>query len=179
MTYYIPFVLVGLLCLFGLAVLVITMNLVYAAFALFTVLLGVAAAFAVVGADFLAVTQLIVYVGGILILLMFGLMLSRRTGDQMPRSQVSNQLPAAVLAGGLVGWLGKTYWALPPTGNLPMPGADTGTTKPIGIMLLSDYLLAFEVLSFLLLLALVAAAYLTRRPGLPGRDTRTSTPTAS
>ena len=55
-----------------------TRNVMYAALCLFIALLGVAALYVLAGADFLAITQLLIYVGGVLVLLIFGVMLTHR-----------------------------------------------------------------------------------------------------
>jgi NADH-quinone oxidoreductase subunit J len=62
----------------GLLALLFTRQLIYAAFLLFGILLGIAAIYVFAGADFLAVSQLVVYVGGILVLLIFGIMLTQK-----------------------------------------------------------------------------------------------------
>ncbi|MDX2062481.1 MAG: NADH-quinone oxidoreductase subunit J [Bacteroidia bacterium] len=138
-----------------------TRNLIYLAFGLFAILLAVAGSFALAGADFLAVTHVLVYVGGILVLLVFGILLSRSRELGVPSTRIRGGALALVsglaLAGGLA-------WVFNPLGVEPQLPTHAATAAPLGRQLLSTYLGAFEALSFLLLLALIGAAYLVRKP---------------
>lgn len=145
---------------------VLTRNLMYAAFALFLALLGIAALFVLAGADFLAVTQLMVYVGGILVLLIFGIMLTR-TADPGATSQTPNRV--------LVG-LGRRFWGLAVSvvlfgilflvivqANFTLVGHtlnNRSTIRTLGLELMTTHVLPFEIAGILLLVALVGAAYL-------------------
>jgi len=68
-------------------------NILYAAFFLLLALLGVAGIYVLVGADFLAATQIIVYVGGVLILLMFGIMLTHKNPNLQIQKKVEESVP--------------------------------------------------------------------------------------
>lgn len=144
----------------------LTRNLMYAAFALFLALLGVAALFVLAGADFLAVAQLMVYVGGILVLLIFGIMLTR-TADPEATSETPNRVLVA---------LGNRFWGVVVSvglfvvlflvivqANFALVG-DTlnsrSTIRTLGVELMTTHLLPFEIAGILLLIALVGAAYL-------------------
>src|SRR5438552_16229135 len=83
------------------AIVVFSSSLIYSAFALLFTFFGVAALYVFLGADFLAATQLVIYVGGILILLLFGVMLTHKLYDLDLRSEVTQFLPAAIIVGGL------------------------------------------------------------------------------
>ncbi len=138
----------------------------YAAFALFMALLGVAALFVLAGADFLAVTQLLVYVGGILVLLIFGIMLTRTTPKDTT-SQTPNRVDIAL---GRTGWgvvIGLTVFALlvvvlsMANFRLDSPALSSRSTiRTLGVELMTSHLLPFEIAGVLLLVALVGAAYL-------------------
>jgi NADH-quinone oxidoreductase subunit J len=143
--------------------LALTRKLVYAAFMLFSVLFGVAALFVLAGAEFLAVGQILVYVGGILILVIFGIMLTDKQLMQQPRTELVN-LPAGILiAGGLMAVFGymAVHVGTPP--SLHAPAATVFSTKELGVEIFSHYMLPFELVSVLLLVALVGAAYIARR----------------
>ena len=85
------------------AVVVLARSLIYSAFALLFTFFGVAGLYVLLGADFLAATQLLVYVGGILVLLLFGVMLTHKLYDLDLRSEVTQFLPGADRGrGGLV-----------------------------------------------------------------------------
>ncbi|HVO13555.1 MAG TPA: NADH-quinone oxidoreductase subunit J, partial [Vicinamibacteria bacterium] len=72
------------------AVVVLSRTLIYSAFALLGTFFGVAGLYAMLGADFLAATQLLIYVGGILVLLLFGVMLTHKIYDLDLRSETGN-----------------------------------------------------------------------------------------
>jgi NADH:ubiquinone oxidoreductase subunit 6 (subunit J) len=121
----------------------------------------VAGLYVLLGADFLAATQLLVYVGGILVLLLFGVMLTHKLYDLDLRSEVTQFLPGLIIAIGLFLILAvtavRTQWNLGP-GRAPQ-----STTREIGQLFLTQYLLPFEAASILLLVALMGAAMIVRR----------------
>ena len=144
------------------AVVVVSRNIVRAAFALLFTLFGVAAMYAFLMADFLAVTQLLVYVGGILVLLIFGVMLTnRQISVDIKTGTVQTWLAAlivAALGGTLAGIVWSTQWNI-----LSQPPAETSGAPKIGEMFLGSYLLPFEIASAVLLVALIGAALIARR----------------
>jgi NADH-quinone oxidoreductase subunit J len=136
-------------------------NLVYSAFALLASLFGVAALFAWLSADYLAITQLIVYVGGILVLFLFAVMLTNKITEVKNSNPLIGVAPAAAICSGLFFLLAyvavKTPWKV-----LPDP-TYRETTGSIGNALLSTYLLPFEILSVLILGALVGSVIMARK----------------
>lgn len=166
-----PFEAVAFYAFSGLAVLaalfiLFTKNLIYAAFALFLAFLGVAAIYVLAGADFLAVTQIMVYVGGILVLLIFGIMLTRQA-ERRVDSSTPNKITVPMgrtFWGGLIGsalFLFLSYLVL--SSNFQMEGetiSSKSTIRTIGVELMTSHLLPFEIAAVLLLAALVGAAYL-------------------
>lgn len=156
-----------------------TRRLVQAAFALFVVLIAVAALFVQAGAGFLAASQIIIYVGGILILLLFGVMLSGRAqlpaeaeDAGAPFTGIINRVPAAVVCLAMLGVLLYAY--APVTMRPPAVPNSSDDVKTIGIQTLTQYLLPFEVIGILLLIALVGAAYVSRRNPPQPRNTQSS-----
>lgn len=146
------------------AVVVLARSLIYSAFALLFTFFGVAGLYVLLGADFLAATQLLIYVGGILVLLLFGVMLTHKIYELDLRSEVTQFLPGAIIWAGiflsLVLTAFRTQWKLGP-GRPPAP-----TTRQIGEQFMGAYLLPFEAASVLLLVALMGAAMIVRRrPG--------------
>ena len=160
-----------------------TRRVVTAAFLLFATLFGVAALYVFAAADFLATIQLIVYVGGILVLLLFGVMLSHRLtlgsdARALPRTQLT-QVPLALLASGMVmALIGWAAWSWLSTQAL-VPGTPDARIPVFGVQLLTEWLLPFELASVLLLAALVGAAYLARRSPAQPRDVKAQPNTAS
>jgi NADH-quinone oxidoreductase subunit J len=138
-------------------------NIVHAAFSLMATFFGVAGIYAILGSDFLAVTQVIVYVGGILILIVFGVLLTDRVPEEYRVTKPRNYLPALVAAGlvfvAIAGAEMSAKW--PKLVQGPLPPATT-TVETIGRSLLTDYLIPFEFASILLLVVLVGAARLAR-----------------
>jgi NADH-quinone oxidoreductase subunit J len=136
-------------------------NLIHAVLWLAMSLLGTAALYAFLEAPFLAGVQVLTYVGGVVTLLIFGVMVTRRhEGAEAPIAAESDErgflVAVALLAGlGIAIW--KTEFTLPAS---PPPQA---TTAQLASLLLKDYLIAFEALSLLLLAAIVGAVVIARR----------------
>jgi NADH:ubiquinone oxidoreductase subunit 6 (subunit J) len=143
-----------------------TKNLIYAAFALFLAFLGVAALYVLAGADFLGVTQVMIYVGGILVLLIFGIMLTQK-GDKSPDPSKPNSIEVLIkreIWGFLLG-IGFFVFLLKIIfiSDFKMAGDSINsksTIKTIGVELMTSHLLPFEIAAMLLLVALIGAAYL-------------------
>jgi NADH-quinone oxidoreductase subunit J len=133
-------------------------NIVHSAFALFATLFGVAGLYAYLSADLLAVVQMLVYVGGISVLVLFAVMLT--SGLDGPLT--SN--PTFRLGGGIVLMLAVAAAAFVAATAVPsgVESAAVPTTAAIGDALLGAYVLPFEVVSVVLLAALVGAVTLAR-----------------
>lgn len=158
-------------------VVAISQNLVRSIFMFFVTLFGLAGLYVLALADFVAVTQIVIYVGGILVLILFAFMLSGKEALATAEKQTSrfislNNLPAFLLAGlFLIVMLNIVFKA--DVNNLPwvktaivnknvVPVNGTGIND-IGVSLMTRYLLPFEVISVLLMIALVGAAHLSRK----------------
>ncbi|WP_242928507.1 NADH-quinone oxidoreductase subunit J family protein [Pontibacter vulgaris] len=149
------------------AYMVLTRNLLYAGFSLLIVLLSIAGIYVLLFADFIAVTQLMVYVGGVLVLILFGIMLSSRVHDKSVLSENVNTVWGTLIAGLIV--VGLSYSILKAnisslpwlqTTELNVLGDQKSTVQTIGIKLMTDFVLPFEIASLLLLIALMGAAYI-------------------
>jgi NADH-quinone oxidoreductase subunit J len=140
---------------------VTTRNIVRAAFFLLFTFFGVSGIYVLLGADFVAIVQLIVYVGGILILLLFGVMITNKITEVEIKTGTIHTLPSAIGVGLLTGIIGKvvlsTEWLQV---NSPMPES---TLSALGSILLNEYVLVFELLGILLLVALIGAASMARK----------------
>lgn len=136
-------------------------NIVHSAFFLLFTLFGVAGIYVLLGADFVAIVQLIVYVGGILILILFGVMLTNKIVNVEIKTDTIHALPASIVVGLFTGAIGaavlNTKWNVVETPD-PVP-----STAAIGSMLINEYALIFELLGILLLIALIGAASMARR----------------
>lgn len=139
-------------------------DIVRVAFWLLASLSGVAGLFIMLDADFLGVTQVLVYIGGILVLILFGIMMTHRdpvlvtASEERRRSPFTGLMVSLVTFGALMGVILGTGWN--DTG-----GRTSGevTTPDLGKALLTDYVLPFEIVSVLLLVVLCGAAYIARR----------------
>jgi len=145
----------------GSAILVATLpNIIYSAVALLFTFGGVAGLYVFASADFLAATQILVYVGGILVLIMFAVFLSNRISTVKLSNPVRFRLPAAAVCLGMFGVL--SYTAVSTKFPVRPDLSWQPTTAEIGELLMTRYLLPFEVASVLLLAALIGAALLSR-----------------
>jgi len=146
---------------FSCFIVVFSHSIVHSCFALFFTLLAVAGFYALLGADFLAVTQVVVYVGGILVLLLFGILLTSRTplilGLASRRTYLFATMAGAVVFAILVVVIHGAW-----SGASVEPGSQP-TIESLGELLLGRYLFPFEFSSLTLLAALIGAAYLVRR----------------
>jgi NAD(P)H-quinone oxidoreductase subunit 6 len=139
----------------------VSRHIVYAAFALMGALLGVAGLFVLLSADFLGVVQLLVYVGGILVLGLFAIMLTHRIADVEVSNRAVGRGPAAVVVGLVLLGLLRVFLRTPFAVNeLPSPSP---STYAVGVAFLGDYALPFEVASLVLLVALVGAVVVSRK----------------
>jgi NADH-quinone oxidoreductase subunit J len=138
---------------------VLTKNILYSAFALIATFLGLAGIFVFLGAEFVAITQILVYVGGILILIVFGIMLTNRGQTSKVNSKIYNQFYGILIAIGFFYLLARGISAADFAGMGWMTKATTGasSTKQIGMAVMTDYVLVFEVIGILLLVALIGA----------------------
>ncbi len=153
------------------AVVVFSRNIVYSAFSLLFTFFGVAGIYVLLNADFLAITQLLIYVGGILVLLLFGVMLTTNTVNIDIKSGSMNVIPAVSVVAVLAGLLGGVFWTSDwfvskQMGDLPVQT----TSKEIGNALITTHVLPFEVASVILLIAIVGAAMMARREGLKSQN---------
>jgi len=139
---------------------VLSKNLVHAGFALLLTLLGAAGLYAWLGADFIAVTQLMVYIGGVLVLVLFVVMMTRVPKHDKPVRGLDRYVPAGVFA---LATLGLLYKVITGAGwdTTGLPPAEP-TTAEIGANFMTNYLFPFEYVSLVLLAALIGAALLIR-----------------
>ncbi len=166
-------------------------NIVHAAFSLLFTFLGIAGVYVLLSADFIAVSQILIYVGGILVLIVFGVMLTNRVTNIDIRAAIRSRIPAFIICAGLLAlliafitqahWIryDEEPWKKTPWGKnaveqvtKPLQGSvrevidqqgSQGTAAEIGKLLMSDYMLPFELLSIVLLVALIGAAMIARQ----------------
>ncbi len=145
----------------GAAGVALSRNILYSAIGLLAALLGAGSLYVLLSADFVAVTQLLVYIGGVLVLILFAVMLTAQIGDV----NISNV--SFGVGGGLMLFLAaaplllviavRVPWAVRP----PAPLAET--TADIGNAFLKQWLLPFELASLILLATLIGAIVMARK----------------
>jgi NADH:ubiquinone oxidoreductase subunit 6 (subunit J) len=107
-------------------------------------------------AEFVAVTQIMVYAGGVLVLIIFGIMLTARLGEKPLVVEHSNLFAASIVGIALLTVL-CLYLRVPYKSNSGTPAHSNGI-ETIGINILTEYLIPFEIAGLLLLIALIGAA---------------------
>ena len=143
------------------AVVVLGRNIVRAAVALIFTFCGMAALYVLLDAEFLAAVQVLIYVGGITILLLFAIMLTSRISSATARVINDQVILSAIAAGGLL--VGLIYAAVRGIPALSGPPRLPETAPFLGRALLTTYALPFEVVSILLLAGMVGAIVLARK----------------
>jgi NAD(P)H-quinone oxidoreductase subunit 6 len=136
-------------------------NIIHTAIGLLVALLGVGAIYVFLSADFVAITQLLVYIGGVLVLVLFAVMLTSKIGDV----NISN---TSFGRGGGFGLLAAivpvlTLVAVRGPWDEKVPGPLAPTTAAIGNEFLTRWLLPFELASLVLLATLIGAVVMARR----------------
>lgn len=149
-------------------------DVLYTAFFLLFALLGMSALYVFAGADFLALAQILIYVGGVLVLLMFGIMLTKReqTSSKRPNAILSEnrRLGIGLGLGALfftaLLWLIREVKVEDLAWQKEAPVIERSTVNGLGIGLMTDYLLAFELIAVLLLVALIGATFIAGKDRL-------------
>ncbi len=144
---------------------VFSRKMMYSAFSLLFTFFGVSGLYVLLSADFIAVTQIMVYVGGILVLIIFGVMLTTKiTGVDIKSGTLGAfqmgiaGLASLAIAVFMIIMSMNTQWMIKD------PLAETSSTvEAIGGLLFTEYLLAFGVAAILLLVAFIGAALIARR----------------
>jgi NAD(P)H-quinone oxidoreductase subunit 6 len=141
-------------------------NILHSAFALFFTFLGASGLYFFLDADFLALAQLIIYIGGVLVLLLFAILLTKNIDNIRRTNAISVKRAVAAGAGAAV-MFGVILYAFAVSG-WPFRHAETTqylavTTKALGSLLLTKYLLPFEAVSVMLLAVLVGSLVIAKR----------------
>ena len=160
------FFLFALLTLGSAVIVVLHRNPVYSTMSLVVTLISLAALFLLLGAPFIATLQVLIYTGAILVLFLFVIMLLNVQDEELPRRTLRNvqgwtaALAAAVFAGLLV-----TLSLRSAPGGSPEPLTEEFVSlKGLARQLFQDWLLPFEIVGLLLLVAVIAATVLARKP---------------
>lgn len=159
------------------AYVVLSQQLVRSVFMFFVTLFAVAGLYVFALADFVALTQIVIYVGGVLVLLLFAFLLSSKdaldTISEIPSGLLSaNRVPALLIAITFFGLLAYIFFNIDFENLNWITSAQAGgnvktvtddTIRNIGVNLMSRYLLPLEMISILLMMALIGAAQIARK----------------
>ncbi len=149
-----------LLMLFGTGVILVARNVIHAVYALAIVLVSLAGIYVFLHAELLTVVQILLYAGGVVILLVFGVMMTNRDGDQKLLVKHNNVLFSALIS---IAVLVILMYLIEGQSFEFNPSADSGDqVRQIGISFLTDHIVGFELIAFILLVALVGASYLAK-----------------
>ena len=162
--YAIAFYVLAILVLGSALAVVSVKNIVHAALALIATFFFVAWLYLLMNADLLWVAQLLIYAGAIPVLVVFAIMLTRRSMSDTSNADSANKLWGALISAGI--FLLLALVLLPANwyrGRYPEGAA--GTVRIIGTELVNRYTVPFEVVSVLLLVGLIGAVVLARREG--------------
>jgi NADH-quinone oxidoreductase subunit J len=168
----IAFLLVGIATLGAALVTVTTRQLVHAALWLVVALGGLAIEYLLLTAEFIAWVQVLIYVGSVVVLLLFGLMLTKAPIGRSSDADSGNRWVALAVAGAAAATL---VWVVADafrTTWIDLSGAAQGSAKVTGTSLFRNWVLPFEALSVLLLAALVGAIVLSHQPNTRHRRSK-------
>lgn len=158
------FLLFAALAVVSSLVVVVHRNPVYSTMSLVVTLFSVAVLFVLLGAPFIAALQILIYAGAILVLFLFVLMLLNITREEAAISRQKVQLGAALLgAAAFGGVLALLFWNAARTDLDPLT-QELVSMKALARELFRDYLLPFEIVGLLLLVAVIGATVVARRP---------------
>lgn len=142
---------------------VTTQNVVHAALYLLVVLAGVAAVYVILGAEFAAATQVLVYIGAILVLLLFGVMLTRARIGADPDLDHPQKWVGALVSLAMAAVLGYSLWEAYSNDAKLADDRLVQRTDAVADTIFSTYIVPFEAVSVLLLAALIGAIVVARR----------------
>lgn len=143
-------------------ILVVTLrDIFHCALMLVICMFSIAALYVLLGADFIAAVQVLIYVGAVSVLLIFAIMLTARVSGVGIKQQ-NEQVPIALIStlafmGITLYGLGKTVW------NIKSTPAPDETVMALGKLMMTTYVVPFEVISLVLLAALIGAVVIARR----------------
>ncbi|MFL6200466.1 MAG: NADH-quinone oxidoreductase subunit J [Thermoanaerobaculia bacterium] len=165
------FLLFALLAVGSSLVVVVHKNPVYSTMSLVVTLFSVAVLFVLLGAPFIGALQVLIYTGAILVLFLFVIMLLNVTREESAMSQQKVQMGGALL-GALVfgGMLAVLFWnARRPMDPTPAITEELVSMKGLAREMFTQYLLPFEIVGMLLLVAVIGATVAARKPPQPDK----------
>lgn len=157
------FYVVAICVVLGALAVVLLPRIVHAALALVFCFFMISGIYVLLGADFIAATQVIIYVGAITVLFLFAIMLTHHSyaaDSNPPNSQWLAAGPVAVVIGALLVWvLSQAKFQI---SSATTPGGVADVTQSLGKLLMGPYLVPFEIAGLLLLAAMIGAIVIAR-----------------
>lgn len=155
------FYIIAAVMVIGAICVVILRNIFHCALALSLVAIGAAGLYFMLDAEFLAVVQILVYVGAVITIIVFMIMLTQRVSGKGVKQSNQQKFISFIVSSGLLGLL---LWKLPTVAWKTTPESDKlANVQTIGNALLTTYLFPFEIISIILLASLIGAIVLARR----------------
>ncbi len=158
------FVLMGVLAVGSALLVALSTNLVHCALWLVVTLGALAGCYLLLAAEFVAWVQVLVYMGAVVVLLLFALMLTRAPVGHVPDLDGPNRVVAAIAGLATTAMLVVTFVAGFQGTRIDVGADDIGSTRAVGATIFGSWVLPFELVSVILLAALVGAIVLSRRP---------------
>lgn len=158
------FIIFGIICVAGAVNLLVQRHPINSALSLVVVMASLALIYLLLGAEFVAAIQVIVYAGAIMVLFVFVIMLLNAGSEERTRGShiaLFVGVPGVVVLAGTVAWL--LIHSGGQLGSVTISGSDFGNTQAIAHLLFRDFLLPFEITSVLILIAIMGAVVLGRK----------------
>lgn len=164
MVHQVLFIIFGLICVAGAINLLVQRHPINSALSLVVVMASLALIYLLLGAEFVAAIQVIVYAGAIMVLFVFVIMLLNAGAEERSRGSKTALIlgvPGVIILASTVSWLLITGSGQ--LGNVSIASSDFGETHAIARLLFRDFLLPFEVTSVLILIAIMGAVVLGKK----------------
>jgi NAD(P)H-quinone oxidoreductase subunit 6 len=164
---FVSFVLLSIMMLSAALGVVLLGNIVYSAFLLGGVFISMAGIYVLLNADFVSAAQILIYVGAVNVLILFAIMLVNKREEFKPtKNSWLGKVATAIVCLGLFALL-STVGLLTPWKITPTTTANASSLVPLAKHFFTDFLLPFELVSVLLLMAMIGAIVLARKEFIP------------
>lgn len=154
------FIIVAVFAVGGAYITAFSRSIVNSALGLLLSLVFIAGIYIFLSADFVAIAQILIYVGGVLVLLLFGIMLTSGGTNIFSNNPLMKKIPAALF---VAVFIGLAVFSVKSANLEYFSGTYTSTTRQIGHLLLRDYVLAFELVSVLIVVLIIGAGVMLRK----------------
>jgi NADH-quinone oxidoreductase subunit J len=154
------FILVAGSAIFGAGFAAFSRSLINAALGLLLSLIAIAGIYIFLSADFIAVSQILIYVGGVMVLIIFGIMLTSGSGNVYANNPILKGIYAGLMT---LTFIGVSFYVIHVADLNLTGGKFEPSTREIGNLLLKDYILPFELVSVLIVVLIVGAGVMLRK----------------